>query len=504
MIRLRDVVHTSDGDGARGVVLRGADLQVDEGVTSVIRTFGADARRAVVDLLLTRRAPSYGEVDVVRPVIGPVRLPEGTPPSTIVIDAEARPGTQARRPGDTVVVVTEGTEAPGVPTGAPRWELRGGRFVPGGSLADDPGAFGAQPAVAAPNADVGSGRFSPERLHEAVYATLTGHLVAPGIADEVARVLVDAEVRGHRSHGVALLPTYLRRMREGGIRPGAGPERTDHGPTRASFDAGGGFGQPAAFEAAEWCARTAAAHGVAVANVHSNNHVGMLAAYRGPFQRHGVVGLILNISGPSVAPPGAARPTLGSNAVCLVTPVSKGAYDEPFCIDYATGVVAAGKIRDAGNRGADVPPDWLTGPDGKPATDPSLLDQGGSIPVFGGHKGLCTTLIVEILAGALAGNTVSPNVAKQRKEPGRVMGCSQLFLGLSADTFGADTGAAVVSLEEAVLRGHDGAVPDGHWFPDQMERAHEAAVREEGILVPDQVLGELGWHTPPETAVAGA
>ncbi|MFF7940249.1 Ldh family oxidoreductase [Nocardia gamkensis] len=311
----------------------------------------------------------------------------------------------------------------------------------------------------------------------------------------VARVLVDADVRGHASHGVSLLPTYLRRIAAGGIASDVEPVVTDTAPAMISIDACGGPGQIAAESAARLCADRAAEQGLAAVAVHNNNHVGMLAAYRDPFQERQVVGLLLNISGPAVAAPGAQRPTLGSNALCLVTPGPVGG--EPFCIDLATGVVAAGKIRDALNRGVPVAEGWLQDPAGRPTRDPAQLDAGGSIPLFGGYKGLCVTLIVEILAGALAGGLVSPQVGKQRKQPSAGMRCSQLFVGFAVESFAATDGrptvpALVQALGQAVLDGY-GLPPTEPWFPDQAERRHTELARSAGVPVPTAVIDELGW-----------
>jgi hypothetical protein len=142
---------------------------------------------------------------------------------------------------------------------------------------------------------------------------------------------------------------------------------------------------------------------------------------------------LLNTSGPSVAAPGAQHATLGSNAVCLVTPVEPDR--EPLCVDMATGVVAAGKIRTAATLGQPIPDGWLQDAEGRPSTDPADFDAGGSIPLFGGYKGLGISLIAEIMAGALAGGRVSPDVAKQRKRPAQVMRCSQLLIGVAAGHF---------------------------------------------------------------------
>jgi LDH2 family malate/lactate/ureidoglycolate dehydrogenase len=203
-----------------------------------------------------------------------------------------------------------------------------------------------------------------------------------------------------------------------------------------------------------------------------------------------VVGLLVNVSGPSLTAPGAVHPTLGSNAICMVTPTEG---DEPFVVDFATGVVAIGKVRAAAQRGEPVPAEWLRDATGQPTTDPADLERGGSVPIFGDYKGLCVTLIAEVLAGMVGGRTVSPLVAKQRKQPAVPMNCGQLFIGLSPTAFGLDSTDKLLSvLIDAVADGY----PDGPptpYFPDQREAAQTAAARRDGVDVPVSVASALGW-----------
>lgn len=489
MLEMSDVVLTLGRDRAERVLLRGADLRVPKGEAVLLTGLDGEARESLTALLTGRIRSRYGRIRCGRVRSGRLgdRLIDG---DTLIFDAgDAPPGDGLADPlpiaEQCAVVVLGGPGWRGCPT-PDRYRtlnLSGGQLV------------GAAVSKRTPE----TVRIPLDVLSRRTEQALTAAGANAETAAIVSAVLVDAERRGHSSHGVALLPTYLRRIQAGGILVDAVPRLTAIAPTLASVDAGGGFGQPAADLAARWCASTAAEHGLAAAAVHTNNHVGMLAAYRWPFVEHGVVGLVLNTSGPSVAAPGASLPTLGSNAICLITPTASGG--EPFCVDLATGVVAAGKIRDAHNRGVPIPHGWLQDRHGTPTTDPSQLDQGGSIPLFGGYKGLCMTLIAEILAGALAGGRVSPDVAKQVAKPDQVMRCAQLFVGFSIrhltgrpdlpDT--KDVGELVDRLRAAVLSGYPDSEPLRPWFPDQREEDNAKRADADGIVIPTAVLAELAW-----------
>nr|WP_024126065.1 Ldh family oxidoreductase [Streptomyces sp. FR1]AHE38683.1 Malate/L-lactate dehydrogenase [Streptomyces sp. FR1] len=332
--------------------------------------------------------------------------------------------------------------------------------------------------------------FHVEELRKRARETLERGGVSPDISELVATVLVDADVRGHPSHGVALLPLYLTRLRQGGINAHAYPSCTELSETVTLLDGRGGFGQLSADTAARHCARSAARQGLAAVGVRGNNHIGMLAAYRQHFVASDVIGLLMNISGPSVSAPGAQRATLGNNAVCLIVPRQQ---QPPFIVDFATGVVACGKIRSAALSGRSVPPEWLLDRSGRPSTDPADLDRGGSVPVFGGHKGLGLSLMIEVLAGILVAGTVSPLVNRQRHAPGSNMGCSQLFLGFRSDLFGQQGRHELLDVIcDAVRDGYDTSVPTP-FFPEQREQACTEAAHDVGVPVPSAVAAELGW-----------
>ena len=90
-------------------------------------------------------------------------------------------------------------------------------------------------------------------------------------------------------------------------------------------------------------------------------------------------------------------------------------------LDFATSVVAEGKVLVASQGGKKLPDDALIGPDGKPSADPHLLygdytptgprDHGkgtGAIRAFGDHKGSGLAFMCELLGGSLIGHRAPP------------------------------------------------------------------------------------------------
>ncbi|MFI5978424.1 Ldh family oxidoreductase [Streptomyces sp. NPDC051452] len=502
-LSVADLIVAEGPEGAERILIAGLTVSVAAGEIVAVRADDAASAQALVQVLDGRRRAQYGALAAGtggRPRrVAPVR-----PASVTVVRAGQAPPTGAG-PRPVVVVDATASDTGAVATDVARTAAREGSGVllvttDADTAAEADRVVHLNRPPAAPARAPEQALFSTAALTAAAIGSLTSAGVGEERAALVAGVLVDADVRGHFSHGVGLLPMYLDRVERGGIDPAAEPEWICEDAPVAVLDARGGFGQVAAGRAAEHCARRAAATGLAAVAVRGNNHVGMLAAYREHFVRHGVVGLILNISGPSVAAPGAGRPTLGNDAVCMVVPRGEG---RPLVVDFATGSVASGKIRHAAHRGEPVPATWLVDRRGRPTTDPGELDRGGAVPVFGGHKGLGVAVITEVLAGILAGGTVSPLVHKQRAEPERSMDCSQLFLALSPAAFGDPPVDELLDvLSGAVTAGYPQGAPRVH-LPEQQEELAEAAALDSGIPVPLTVVERLGWTADRTPAASG-
>lgn len=503
VLEISELVVASGRRGAEDVLITAVSACVRP-ATVLAAVGNRPSRDALRDVLTGRRAATYGSVRLTseparaRPGrrlrtrapagIALVSASAAAPPScrAAVVDAAGWPGAidsinQLRQRRMPLVVLVDPAD-PGAP--AVLAEAEEVRYLHGGAQA------GASPE-SRPARKGSTVRIPVEALTRNAEGTLRGAGVPDPVASLVAGILVDANRRGHHSHGVQMLPVYLERVRRGGIDPAALPQWSSTRGAVRLLDARGGFGQVAADLAARTAAVDARSFGVAAVGVRGNNHIGMLAAYRRPFADHQVVGLILNISGPSVSAPGAATATLGNDAVCLVVPQPAR---PPFVIDFATGAVACGKIRDAALRNLSIPEGWLLDARGRPSSDAADLDAGGSVPVFGGHKGLAVALIVEVLAGMLGAGTVSPNVHRQRAEPAKPMECGQLFIGLDPVAFGDPPLASLTDQLAAAVRAGYLAEPAGPYLPEQAELACTERADRDGVDVPRALCDELGWE----------
>ena len=224
-------------------------------------------------------------------------------------------------------------------------------------------------------------------------------------AEEVASHLVEANLKGHDSHGVGMIPTYLRNVREGHLKPNQHAVLVnDVGPI-AVFDGQMGYGQVIARETTEWAIAKAKSLGVGIFALRNTHHVARVGAYGELAAASGLVSIqFVNvlIAPGRVAPFGGMTGRFGTDPICIAFP--GGAGKPPVVLDFATSRVAAGKLRVALNEGKALPQGYLIDAGGKDATDPAVFFRGnGAMLPFGEHKGSGLALACELLAGVLTG-----------------------------------------------------------------------------------------------------
>lgn len=244
-----------------------------------------------------------------------------------------------------------------------------------------------------------------ERLREIVKQVCMNAGTREPEAIAVADHLVDANLRGHDSHGVGMLPAYIRNINLGHLIPDGHAEKVSGQGSVIVVDGKFGFGQIVGPEAMDMGMEVAKTHGVAVVALRNAHHLGRIGSHAEHIAASGFISIhYVNVVGhsPLVAPFGGTVPRLSTNPFCCAIPVTN---DHPVVLDMATSAIAAGKVRVAANSGELVPEECLIDHEGNPTRDPRVVtdDPPGAQIHFGKHKGFGLALICEILAGALAG-----------------------------------------------------------------------------------------------------
>ncbi len=239
---------------------------------------------------------------------------------------------------------------------------------------------------------------------------------AAGSPEDEARIvaehLVEANLKGHDSHGVIRTTGYLMQIRNGVTKPGAPTRVVEDAPSMAVIDGGWNLGQVVVTRATEIAIEKARTTGVAFVTCLNTMHCGRIGAYGEQIVRAGMAAMGgVNTPGARlVAAFGGGHRRTGTNPLMFAFPTED--LDAPFVLDMATSVVAEGKLRVAVNKGVQVPEAWILDGDGVPTTEPrdfygtgSNEKMGTLLPVGGassGYKGFGLNLAVEALGGILS------------------------------------------------------------------------------------------------------
>jgi uncharacterized oxidoreductase len=225
----------------------------------------------------------------------------------------------------------------------------------------------------------------------------------------VAANLVLANLSGHDSHGVGMLPRYVDAVLEGGLHPNTGVKVVLDTGSLLTLDGQRGYGQIVGQQAMALGMERAKTHGSCIMTLANAHHLGRIGHFAEMAVAQGLVSLhFVNVlSRPVVAPFGGADGRYGTNPCCIGIPLAGRA---PFVLDFATSRVAQGKMRVAHNEGRRVEPGTLIDEHGQPTTDPGVVvvpqSNGlfGALLAFGEHKGYGMAVACELLGGALTGS----------------------------------------------------------------------------------------------------
>jgi len=239
------------------------------------------------------------------------------------------------------------------------------------------------------------------RAIEAVVAAAGSDAREAGL---VAENLVTANLLGHDSHGIGMIPRYIDAVLDGGLAPNQHPKATLDTGALLAVDGCKGYGQVIGGESMQMAIERAKQHGACVMTLANAHHLGRIGHWAEMAVAQGFVSIhfVNVISHARVAPYGGRDARFGTNPCCIGIPLPGEA---PFVLDYATSAVAQGKLRVAHNKGEKVPPGRLIDADGNPTNDPryAVIPPYGAMLAFGEHKGYGMALACELLGGALTG-----------------------------------------------------------------------------------------------------
>jgi uncharacterized oxidoreductase len=229
-----------------------------------------------------------------------------------------------------------------------------------------------------------------------------------GSSETEARLIADhlvmSNLTGHDSHGVGMIPRYVRALNEDLLKLNRHAEVVRDAGAVLTVEGGLGFGQVIAKEAIGHGIARAKKLGICAVALRNSHHIGRIGHWAEQCADAGLVSFhFVNVAGfAQVAPFGGFGGRFGTNPFCAAFPRTG---KPPLVLDFATSSIAMNKTRVAYNKGVPVPPDCLMDHEGNPTTDPKVMHEAplGSLRTFGGHKGYGMAAMCEVFAGALTG-----------------------------------------------------------------------------------------------------
>ncbi len=224
-------------------------------------------------------------------------------------------------------------------------------------------------------------------------------------------VLLQADLRGIDSHGIARLSGYVRLWEAKRINATPTIRIVHESPSTAVVDGDRGLGlvvSPYAMQVAIEKANVAGTGWVAVKN---SNHFGIAGYHAMMALEHDMIGIAMTNASPLVAPTFSVERLLGTNPIAIAIPA---ATEPPFVADFATTTAANGKLEILQRKNEQAPVGWIQNKEGQPATDPNETRHGGALlPLgsdreHGSHKGYCLGAWVDIFSAVLSGANYGP------------------------------------------------------------------------------------------------
>lgn len=250
-------------------------------------------------------------------------------------------------------------------------------------------------------------------------------------AKQVAGDLVAADLEGVASHGVALVPMYVERIRRGSVSLQVAGEIVSDRQTAIVIDAGNVLGQLTARQAVELAASRARQLGMAAVAIRNAFHFGAAGRYARMLADRGCIGIVMCNTRPLMPPAGGAVPVTGNNPIAIAAPADGEFVPE---VDMALSAAAMGKIRNAAAAGQSIPLGWATDENGADTTDPNAAISGMLLPAAG-PKGFGLAFMIDLLSGGLSGGGIGEQVRPLFGSLSEPYGSANLFVAIDVGHF---------------------------------------------------------------------
>lgn len=254
----------------------------------------------------------------------------------------------------------------------------------------------------------------------------------------MANMLIEADIRGHFTHGLYRLEMYMRDIENGVTQARGEPSLEKDFAATALVDGNNLPGVVVGNYCMDLAIKKAKDYGIGCVACRGSTHFGIAAWYSAQALQHGMIGVSLSNTSPVVVPTRAAKPSIGTNPLSVAAPGREG---DNFLLDMATSAVAFGKLRMCRVKGIEMPQGWGVDSKGLETVNPvEAMDRGGLSPlggaeITGGYKGFGLAMMVDVFCGILSGSALGTDIKRWKGQEERIHNLGHCFIAVNPKVY---------------------------------------------------------------------
>lgn len=304
-------------------------------------------------------------------------------------------------------------------------------------------------------------------------------------AELIADSLIQADLDGVSTHGLARLNLYIERAENNALNRTPDLKILNETPSTILLDADDGMGIVASKKALNLIIEKAKKTGIGFASIRNSNHLGALAYVTKQIQKQGFIGFACTNTSPIMAPYGGRSPVLGNNPFSVAIP-----YDPPIIFDTALSVTARGNIILAEREGKPIPEGWAVNEKGQITTNAKEALLGAVLPMAH-HKGYGMAFLVEVLCGVLTGSQYGLNLGSfVPPDYSKPLGFGHIIIAINIESF-MDKNEFAQRLADLAKMVKESPLAEGFgeiFLPGEIESRRRSKAQTEGLLLKDTTI----------------
>ena len=245
-----------------------------------------------------------------------------------------------------------------------------------------------------------------KKLKNIIKKIFISHRLNKHHASICSNALINAELVGAPSHGLARMMMYCKRIQKKLINPRPKIKIKKISQSISLIDANNSIGFVSADIAIKTAIYSAKKTGIGLVAVKNSGHYGLSGYYVEKAVKKNLIAICFTNAPPAIAPYGAKKSLFGTNPICFGTPTGSKI---PFILDSSVSMINRGKIRRAAKLGLKIPSNVALDKFGKPTTNAKKALEGVQLPIAS-FKGSGLAWMVDILSGVFTGGNHSGKV----------------------------------------------------------------------------------------------